>query len=129
MPSQIISLVRNRYDESWAQKQLTHHITIKHYKLIKMVGKVLVTGATGYLASHVINELLQRGYEVVGTVRSLANKEKYAFLYELPHAKERLEMREADLLNAESWDEALKGITSILHVASPIPPGVPKHED
>lgn len=39
-----------------------------------MSGKVLVTGATGYLASHVINELLQRGYEVVGTVRSLANK-------------------------------------------------------
>lgn len=37
-------------------------------------GKVLVTGATGYIASHVINELLQKGYNVVGTVRSLANK-------------------------------------------------------
>lgn len=109
------------------QKYLIQYNHQKAYNLIKMIGKVLVTGATGYLASHVINELLQRGYEVVGTVRSLANKEKYAFLYELPHAKEKLEMREADLLNAESWDEALKGIVSILHVASPIPPGIPKH--
>lgn len=37
-------------------------------------GKVLVTGATGYIGSHVVNELLKRGYSVVGTVRSLANK-------------------------------------------------------
>lgn len=92
-------------------------------------GKVLVTGATGYIASHVINELLQRGYEVVGTVRSLAKKEKYAFLLDLPHAKERLTLREADLLDPQSWDTALQGIESVLHVASPIPPGVPKDEN
>ena len=55
-----------------------------------MSSRVLVTGASGYLASHIINELLQRGYAVVGTVRSLAKKDKYSFLYELPHAKERL---------------------------------------
>lgn len=55
-----------------------------------MSGKVLVSGATGYIGSHVISELLKRGYQVVGTVRSLANKEKQAFLFEFPHAKERL---------------------------------------
>lgn len=94
-----------------------------------MSAKVLVTGASGYIASHVINELLQRGYAVVGTVRSLANKDKYSFLYELPQAKERLELREADLLDPNSWDSALQGITHVIHVASPIPPGVPQHED
>lgn len=53
-------------------------------------GTVLVTGATGYIASHVINELLQRGYKVVGTVRNLANKDKYTFLFDIPNAKENL---------------------------------------
>lgn len=52
-----------------------------------MSGKILVSGASGYIASHVISELLKRGYSVVGTVRSLANKEKYGFLYDLPQAK------------------------------------------
>lgn len=70
-------------------------------------GTVLVTGASGYIASHVINELLSRGYHVIGTVRSVANKDKYAFLYEFPHAKEHLELREADLLDPTSWDKAL----------------------
>ncbi len=55
-----------------------------------MSGKVLVTGATGFLASHIIHELLRRGYSVVGTVRSLDNKDKHAFLYEFPQAKEHL---------------------------------------
>lgn len=101
------------------------------YNILMSVGKgkVLVSGATGYIASHVINELLGRGYEVVGTVRSLANKEKSAFLFELPHAKERLELREADLLKEESWETALVGVDSVIHVASPIPPGVPKDEE
>lgn len=70
-------------------------------------GKVLVTGATGYIAAHVIRELLQRGYDVFGTVRLLSNKDKYSFLYELPNAKEHLTFREADLLNPEAWNTAL----------------------
>ena len=37
-------------------------------------GKVLVSGASGFVASHIINGLLNAGYDVVGTVRSLANK-------------------------------------------------------
>jgi nucleoside-diphosphate-sugar epimerase len=37
-------------------------------------GKILVTGASGYIASHLIHNLLLKDYDVVGTVRSLANK-------------------------------------------------------
>lgn len=51
---------------------------------------VLVTGASGYIASHIIKELLSRGYNVVGTVRNLANKENYGFLHDLSNAKEHL---------------------------------------
>ena len=36
---------------------------------------ILVSGASGYIASHVIKLLLERGYKVIGTVRNLANKE------------------------------------------------------
>jgi dihydroflavonol-4-reductase len=93
-----------------------------------MPAKALVTGATGYIASHIIAELLSRGYDVVGTVRSLTNKDKYAFLYELPHSKEHLELREADLSDPKSWESALEGVASVIHVASPIPPVVPTPE-
>ncbi len=40
-------------------------------------GAVLVSGASGYIASHIIKELLQRDYHVVGTIRSVANQTKY----------------------------------------------------
>ncbi len=36
--------------------------------------KILVTGATGFVASHLIHQLLAQNYQVVGTVRSLAKK-------------------------------------------------------
>lgn len=94
-----------------------------------MSKSILVSGASGYIASHVIKELLARGYKVIGTVRNLANKEKYQFLYEFDHSKENLELRQADLLNRESWESALNGVDSVIHVASPIPPGVPKDEN
>ena len=56
-------------------------------------GKVLVTGASGYIASHLIHQLLQKEYHVVGTVRSLANKDKYSFLLQFPNAKTHLELK------------------------------------
>lgn len=37
---------------------------------------VLVTGASGYVASHVVHNLLKAGYRVRGTVRSLKNAAK-----------------------------------------------------
>jgi len=38
-----------------------------------MVETILVTGASGYLASHVIQSLLNAGYNVRGTVGSVSN--------------------------------------------------------
>jgi nucleoside-diphosphate-sugar epimerase len=91
---------------------------------------ILVTGATGYIASHVIQRLLQQGYKVRGTVRSLGRKEKYAFLYKLvPEKVDNLTLVEAELTDSESWPKACDGVDYILHIASPIPPYVPKDED
>ena len=48
--------------------------------------RVLVTGASGYIATHIVKLLLERGYIVRGTVRSLQNEEKvpvYTFTIQL----------------------------------------------
>ena len=67
---------------------------------------VLVTGATGFIASHCIRLLLEEGYTVRGTVRNLKDAKRVAPLYQLsPKAKDRLELVEADLLDSSSWTE------------------------
>jgi len=40
-----------------------------------------VTGATGFLGSHIIKLLLEREVHVIGTVRDITKKEKYEQLY------------------------------------------------
>ena len=70
--------------------------------------RVLVTGASGYLAMHVVKQLLDSGeYIVRGTVRSLANEQKVKPLRMLcpENAKYQLELAEADLTKKESWVE------------------------
>jgi len=44
--------------------------TSYYIEVKKMVSKVLLTGGSGFIASHVLDVLLKRGYTVVATVRS-----------------------------------------------------------
>ena len=78
---------------------------------------VCVTGASGFIAAHIIRELLERGYHVRGTVRK--TPENYPFLLALPGAAERLELVQADLLAAGSYDRAFEGCDYVMHTASP----------
>eukprot|EP00418_Pyrodinium_bahamense_P087079 CAMPEP_0179054098 /NCGR_PEP_ID=MMETSP0796-20121207/22613_1 /TAXON_ID=73915 /ORGANISM="Pyrodinium bahamense, Strain pbaha01" /LENGTH=358 /DNA_ID=CAMNT_0020750715 /DNA_START=49 /DNA_END=1125 /DNA_ORIENTATION=+ len=91
--------------------------------------KVLVTGATGYLGSHVVHQALEAGYEVVGTVRSRESP-KCAFLRDAIAgkpgrmslaAKSYLRLVEADLLSGEAaWEAVLaEGFEFVVHTASP----------
>lgn len=92
---------------------------------------VLVTGASGFIATHLIQQLLQRGKERVrGTVRSLKNESKNTVLRSIvQNPKYELELVEADLSNEESWQTAVQGCTYVYHVASPFPVGVPADEN
>ena len=64
----------------------------------------LVTGASGFLASHIVQQLLQDGHKVRGSVRSLKNQEKVEPLRQLSSdARHPLDLIEADLLDKESW--------------------------
>ena len=93
--------------------------------------QVLVTGASGFIATHIIQQLLTGGQvKVRGTVRSLKNEAKVKPLQDLvPDATYPLELVETDLLNEESWKEAVKGCTHVYHVASPLPSSAPQDEN
>ncbi|XP_072168505.1 uncharacterized protein [Diadema setosum] len=92
--------------------------------------KVLVTGASGYIASHIVQQLLEAGYKVRGTVRSLSNASKVEPLRKLcPNASSDLELIEADLTKDEGWKEAVAGCVYVMHTASPFPFANPKDEN
>lgn len=80
---------------------------------------VLVTGASGFIASRIVEQLLAKGHRVRGTVRSLKKVQDLASLRSLPGAAERLELVEADLLLGGSFDAAAQGCDAVLHTASP----------
>jgi nucleoside-diphosphate-sugar epimerase len=81
---------------------------------------ILVTGATGYIASWIVKYLIDEGYTVHGTVRSKSDEEKNAHLLQLgENGKGKLILFEADLLKKNSFDEAIKGCELVIHTASP----------
>lgn len=91
---------------------------------------VLVTGASGYIATHCILQLLQQGYQVRGTLRSPAREEglRQTFARHVD-ADDRLEFVTADLLKDAGWAEAANGCRYVLHIASPNELDEPKEED
>lgn len=92
---------------------------------------VLVTGGSGFVATHCIDQLLHAGYNVRTTVRSLAREpEVRATLKSIRTPRqEALTFVAADLGADNGWAEAAAGCRYVLHVASPFPPHAPKHED
>jgi nucleoside-diphosphate-sugar epimerase len=91
---------------------------------------ILVTGASGYIATHIVKQLLENGYRVRGTVRSLKDEKKVAPLKRLAsNAKFELDLCEADLNDEKSWLNAVKNCTYVLHTASPFPNLIPNDEN
>lgn len=93
-----------------------------------MAGTVCVTGATGYIAGELVDQLLAKGWTVHGTVRSLAKSEA-AMRARFPVEAERLRLFEAELMDDAGWAEAMAGCTHCAHVASPIAARTPKDEN
>jgi nucleoside-diphosphate-sugar epimerase len=92
---------------------------------------ILVTGGTGFIGSHSILQLLAAGHQVRTTVRNLKREGDVRAMLKQGGSDpgDRLSFIAADLENDAGWSEAVKGCEYVLHVASPFPPNVPKHED
>ena len=95
------------------------------------MSKVLVTGGSGFIASHCILQLSTAGHEVSTTVRSLSREANVRAMLKTGGCEPGPALRvfAADLESDEGWAEAVAGCDYVLHVASPFPPGVPKNDD
>jgi dihydroflavonol-4-reductase len=95
-----------------------------------MTKKLLVTGASGFIGTHCILELLNHNYQVKGTVRKLDRAEKIrAILKNHNENPDNIEFAQAELTDPHSWEKAMHGCSGVLHIASPVPVIQPKDAD
>ena len=79
-----------------------------------MSERVLVTGASGFVAGYVIDELRSHGYTIRGTARRPVDGLD--------------DVVTADLSEDDGWAEAVDGCDYVMHVASPFPRNAPRSE-
>lgn len=92
-----------------------------------MVGTVLVTGGSGYIAGFTIRQLIAEGWTVRTTIRSLTKEQQVRDILDVDNSK--LSFFAADLTDDAGWAEAMAGCTHVAHLASPIPGASPKDEN
>ncbi|KAK2375633.1 NAD(P)-binding Rossmann-fold superfamily protein [Trifolium repens] len=68
-----------------------------------------VTGGTGFIAAYLVKAFLEKGHTVRTTVRNPHDLEKVGYL-----------TKPKDLLVEGSFDEAVSGVDSLFHTASPV---------
>jgi len=91
-----------------------------------MTDTILVTGLSGFIASHVAAGLLDQGYAVRGTVRNKVKGQRIVeALSDAGVNTEKLELFEADLEQDAGWKEAVQDCRFVQHIASPFPLDAP----
>jgi len=80
--------------------------------------KVLVTGADGFIGSHLVEELLDKGYEVKAfTYYNSFNT--WGWLDSFPKSKlEQIEIFSGDIRDPNGVYEAMKGVDQVFHLAA-----------
>lgn len=95
------------------------------------MSNVLVTGGSGFIAGHVITQLLDRGHSVRATIRSLRKEDAVRSVLRDSGVTrdDALTFVEADLMQDAGWPAAVAGMDFVIHLASPIHTGRVKHEN
>ena len=83
------------------------------------MAKVLLTGITGYIGQHCATELLNQGYEVLGTFRSKSKADITQSAIAKVTSTDKLSFVELDLMSDTGWSEAMKDCQFVIHMASP----------
>ncbi|MEP3224664.1 MAG: NAD-dependent epimerase/dehydratase family protein [Parasphingorhabdus sp.] len=92
-----------------------------------MTKTAMVSGGTGYIATYVIRQLLDEGWHVNTTIRSIAREADAHRRF--PEAGNKLKFFQADLMHDEGWAAAMADCSHMVHIASPIMAATPKHEN
>lgn len=82
---------------------------------------VVVTGANGFIASHVVDQLLQLGYRVRGTVRSVKRGGWTTEYFNTKYGPNSFELVEvAEMGDPGAFDNAVKGASGYIQMATPV---------
>jgi nucleoside-diphosphate-sugar epimerase len=82
---------------------------------------VVVTGASGYIGSHIVSNLLSKGRNVRATVRDLNDPSRIKHLCALPiQGNGALEIVEMDLFDINSVNSAINGANDVIHTAAAV---------
>lgn len=92
-----------------------------------MTDTVLVTGGSGYIAGHLIRQLVRQGWMVRATIRNLSRESGVRKLLAVDN--DRLQFFQVDLAEDEGWASATAGCTHVAHLASPFPARTVKTPD
>lgn len=84
-------------------------------------GVIFVTGVNGHIGNHIVADLLENGYSVIGSVRDLSDPKKTEHVYDRArklNCLDRLELVEGDVLKPQGWALAMMGCDVLLHTAT-----------
>ncbi|KAF7554146.1 hypothetical protein G7Z17_g3124 [Cylindrodendrum hubeiense] len=77
---------------------------------------VAVSGANGFIASHIVDQLLVAGYRVRGTVRDASRTGWLQSHFDATYGADRFTLVEVpDITTDGAFDEALKGVHGVVH--------------